>query len=216
MPLYYQGTSPSTSGTTSTSGAASTIWYNWCDTQTIVTTATTLPWAYWCNNNTSTSTVWINWQNTAGRIQTPTAEQEAERKERHRLVQEEIDRKAAAEKLRKETADKKAEELLTAHLDEQQLADYKKFGCFNVRTFKGRDVRVRKARVANLDLLNSETGKVSKKLCVHPLGDLPYCDIMLAQKLMLEGGEEDVLFAKANQHNTSEPLHAVPPLRKVA
>jgi hypothetical protein len=211
------------------SGTGSTIWYNWCE-DTVTSTSSTA-WQKWISTATTASNVWLTWNTTATastRRIVPyaavelTAEQKAAEEERLKVMRKRQEAEAkrwAAEKAEKDRikkeADDRAYKLLTEHLTEQQLADFNEFGCFNVVSLKGNNYRINKGQVGNLDALDAN-GKTTARLCVHPQGGVPFGDIMLAQKLLLEAGEEDMLLAKANKHGFSQPNVPVPKIRKVA
>jgi hypothetical protein len=216
---------------------SSTIWYNWCEATTTATTVSTAStWVIWntFGNGTSatgTATTWQTWNTDATMVtrktvpyvaRKPTAEEvavEAARIEAFRERQEAEAKRWAAEQAerdrKKKEADDRAYKLLTENLTPQQLADFNEFGCFNVVSLKGNNYRIRKGSVGNLDALDA-SGKVVKRLCVHPQGGVPFGDIMLSQKLLLEAGEEDMLLKKANLHGFSQPTEPVPLIRKVA
>lgn len=95
-------------------------------------------------------------------------------------------------------SNKKAERFMLKYLTDEQKEDYAKFGSFNVRTLRGERYRIRKEYAGNVDKLDKD-GRVCAVYCAHPTGGVPVCDVMLAQKLMLEHDEESFLNV-ANRH----------------
>lgn len=98
-----------------------------------------------------------------------------------------------------ETAKTRAEGLLREHLSERQRADLNEKGYFEVCAVNFREgirryYRIRRGRAGNVALLDGPGGREVKKLCCHPLENVPDADTMLSQKLMLEHNE--ALFLK--------------------
>lgn len=98
-----------------------------------------------------------------------------------------------------ETARSRAEDLLREHLSERQKLDLSQKGYFeacavNFKEGTRRYYRIRRGRAGNVFLLDGSQGREIKKLCCHPLENVPDADTMLAQKLMIEMNEE--LFLK--------------------
>lgn len=89
-------------------------------------------------------------------------------------------------------ADKKAERLMLRYLTNEQKEEYLNFQNFKVRTLRGNVYRIRKGRSGNVDRLD-DRGRVTGSYCAHPANDVPNCDTMLAQKLMLEHDEDSFL-----------------------
>lgn len=86
-------------------------------------------------------------------------------------------------------ADERAEELLRAHLTEEQRRQLDEQHAFVMRSELGRTYRISRGRVRNIAQLN-EDGKGIAILCAHPTMHVPDPDTMLAQKLMLETDED--------------------------
>lgn len=98
-----------------------------------------------------------------------------------------------------ETARSRAEDLLREHLSERQKSDLTEKGYFDVCAvdFKKADrryYRIKRGRAGNVFFLDGPHGREVKRLCCHPLENVPDADTMLAQKLMIEMNEE--LFLK--------------------
>lgn len=125
-------------------------------------------------------------------------------------------------------ADRKAEEILLAHLDADQRISFTRYGYFLVRvplkdgpdnvtgascrlfriTSQGRSGNVREVDPLTLTEVSS--------YCVYPNDTrLPQCDVMLAQKLMLEHDFEGFLDTanEMRERRTVEPRQPAVPLR---
>lgn len=165
------------------------------------TSATTSTWAIWNTSNmitTRSSSVWVVWMN---ECQNYTASYNADQE---REVQEQLaQRLRIMEEARAqlEEAERTAKELLEACLNEPQRLELKRHGTITVRGLHHR-FRIRKGRVANVDVVGKD-GRLVHKLCCHPVGEVPDYDVMLAQKLMLEVCEDEFV-KKANVHPSSE------------
>ena len=100
-----------------------------------------------------------------------------------------------ADLARRDLATQRSRELLRACLRPEQLAEFDRVGWFTV---SGRmyDYRINHGRTANVELM-ARDGSYLRRLCFYPVGsggrDLPVFDVMLAQKLMLEGDESAAL-----------------------
>ncbi len=81
-------------------------------------------------------------------------------------------------------------------MTEQQLAQYEKDRYFEVLTTrdgKVRRYRIEKGWAGNVFLID-EKGKKAEKFCIHPMKEeIPVCDSLLAQKLLLESDEGEFL-----------------------
>lgn len=90
-------------------------------------------------------------------------------------------------------AEQRARVLLRECLTPSQWSDYSTFGFFHVRGGStGRTYRIAHGTVMNVEPLNAD-GTVAARLCFAPSGNLPTCDVLLAQKLALEAMEDSVL-----------------------
>jgi hypothetical protein len=98
-------------------------------------------------------------------------------------------------------AQDRARDLLLAHLTPKQRRTFEENGWFVVEGGKtGRPYRIRAKEdlVANIDVV--EDDRTLYRLCGHcGLKEVPLGDHLLAQKLMLEGAEEEFL-RLANRH----------------
>ena len=102
-------------------------------------------------------------------------------------------------------AEEKGLVLLKQWLSPAQLAQYEKYGYFEVMGGdSGKRYRIRSTHQMNVDELD-ERGLRSVSYCFGPEGELPIGDVMLAQKIALENNEQAAL-ALANRGN----LHQSP------
>jgi hypothetical protein len=95
--------------------------------------------------------------------------------------------------------------LLKQWLSPAQLAQYEKYGYFEVMGGdSGKRYRIRSTHQMNVDELD-ERGLRTVSYCFGPEGELPIGDVILAQKIALENNEQAAL-ALANRGN----LHQSP------
>lgn len=104
------------------------------------------------------------------------------------------ERRIAAEARRQEAAfaQERAEELLTAHLTPEQLAEWKEKEQIHVVSPRGRRYCIRKGRAHNVFEVD-QRGRRVKELCGHVSESVPNADNVLAQKLAIELMEEQFL-----------------------
>lgn len=98
--------------------------------------------------------------------------------------------------LKSSKEEKLAEILLLENLNEKQREEYKRLKSFKV-IVKDKIYRIKRGRVGNIELID-DAGIVAR-YCVHPSIACPDEDTMLAQKLMLENDEKELL-KLANVH----------------
>ena len=99
---------------------------------------------------------------------------------------------------RRRTAEEKGLTLLRQWLSPAQLAQYEKYGYFEVMGGEsGKHYRIRPTRQMNVDELDQH-GARTAAWCFGPDGELPIGDVMLAQKIALENNERAAL-ALANR-----------------
>ena len=104
------------------------------------------------------------------------------------------------------TAHARAMRLLMENLTRAQRDQYEKHECFEVVGGEtGRRYRIRQGVQANIEQLDNE-GRLQRRMCFIPEGELVVGDVMLAQKLALE------LFEK----QTLEVANAFPPFNRVS
>ena len=176
----------------SSSTSTSVVWYEWNATPT----TTTSVWAYWTDGGTSTrsasTTVWCRWAGT-GSGAVPACYQPPALTKAEQAKQDEANRKRAeAEKIRLaqerkalEEADRRAEELLVAHLDKEQRKQYRTEKKFKVVGGDGALFEIGSAWSSNVREMTPD-GKHIARFCIHPRESVPIPDLLLAQKLMLE------------------------------
>lgn len=189
---------PTFTSTNSTAGT-NVIWDRWTGTK-VFTTSSTAIWTGWVSDttytcasiSTSSSTgVWYDW-NCSPVVKT--AEQIA--RDEARAI--EYKARCLALRLEREKAQEVAEQLLLEHLNPEQTEDYKQHCHFTIRGRNNVRFRIRKGRSGNVDVVNA-AGRIDYRLCAHPAMDVPDCDTMLAQKIMLEL-DEDNFMRIANRH----------------
>ena len=99
---------------------------------------------------------------------------------------------------RRRTAEEKGLTLLRQWLSPAQLAQYEKYGYFEVMGGEsGKHYRIRPTRQMNVDELDQH-GARTAAWCFGPEGELPIGDVILAQKIALENDEMAAL-ALANR-----------------
>ena len=95
-------------------------------------------------------------------------------------------------------AELRAHALFKECLTPTQWADYSTRGFFRVRgNATQRWYKITHGTVMNVEPVN-DNGTFGPRMCFAPIGNLPTFDVLVAQKLALEGMEEEVL-AVANQ-----------------
>jgi hypothetical protein len=101
------------------------------------------------------------------------------------------------------TAEEKASALLKHWLSPVQVAQYEKYGYFEVTGGNsGKHYRIRPKRQMNVEELDQHGVRIAA-WCFGPEGELPIGDFMLAQKIALENNEQAAL-AVANRGNPYE------------
>ena len=100
-----------------------------------------------------------------------------------------------ADLARRDQAIQSSRELLRACLRAEQLVQFDRAGWFMVSGGMY-DYRINYGRTANVEVI-ARDGRYVRRLCFYPVAgagrDLPVFDVMLAQKLMLEGDESGAL-----------------------
>ncbi len=184
-------------GTTTSTTSTASVWYN---TATMTTSGTqiTATWESW--NTSGTGEWYVARRPQAIRYEYPRPEFEEFTTHAERLAEAlrleeltaEAERLAKAREERQE-ADKKAVELLEAHLTDEQKASYRKERYFEVISKESRRrYRIYHGRSQNIVQVD-ENGRKIKRLCAHPVMAVPDADTVLAQKLMLEHAEDQFL-----------------------
>ncbi len=165
-----------------TSSSLSTTWANWATTP---------------STDSTTNGTWYRWTEYDGItlypgkiVLQPTLTPEQLRQLEEQRQKEEIERQHREEN--KRIAEERALQLLLENLDENQKAVYETTKAIPIKVKSGHLYRINKGRAGNVEQVNDK-GIRLKKLCFHPTENVPDFDTMLAQKLMLECCEEDVL-----------------------
>ncbi len=164
---------------------------------------TTSTWANWATSSTAdlrTNGTWYRWidgtcSNPAYITQpvyilSPQLTPEQQKKRAEQAQKDEAERQHREQN--RQIAEERALQLLLENLDENQKAIYETTKAIPVKVKSGRFYRINKGRAGNVEQVD-EKGVRLKKLCFHPTENVPDFDVMLAQKLMLECCEEEVL-----------------------
>jgi hypothetical protein len=186
------------------------VWPIW--TSTTSSLSTTPTWNRWVEITTSSTTtstatnIWGTWVGTggagAGRLYVPARPVAPalvltpEQIESERVRREERDRLWKAQQAARKAAEDKAQELLMTHLTQAQKDAIKAKNFFIVEGGKSKEkyrIWTTKGVHGNIERLNQE-GKPVANLCVQLRETVcPNGDHFLAQKLMLELAEDDIL-----------------------
>lgn len=196
-----------------------TTWYNWTDAlATIQTATTTNVFNCWFITGTTTATVggqamgqamgmgqalggfgqapWseATWDQWVAAEDIAAADREAARNDRQRQREEhnqrERERRQAAEMAAAEraAAKERARLLLIQHLTEAQIREFTEHGWFEIEAPSGRRYRLLQGSHGNVRVI--DRGAEIERLCIAPAAyDLPFEDVMLAQKLAIETDE---------------------------
>lgn len=192
MPLVHAA---STTATTATSASTDgIIWGGW--TTGIWTTGS------WTSASSSSllyasidNGVWRTWN--SGYTNYPATDRLMQRE---RYVEDPVALARRTEEIRIEgermaKARERADKLLHECLSPEQSEELRNNGHFHLEVFSGdvrRRYRINRGRAGNV-LQVDDSGRVLKRLCIHPIEMVPDGDTMLAQKLFLEGAEEEFL-----------------------
>jgi hypothetical protein len=200
MVAYYDGGTGGTSsvwsywntGTTTTSSTSSSVWYTWVtpSVTTSTTSATTLVWNTWVDGQNNRLIIPVRAPAAPALVLTP------EQIESERVRREERDRLWKAQQAARKAAEDRAQELLMAHLTEAQREAIKARNFFIVEGGKSKEkyrIWTTKGIHGNIEKLD-KAGKAVANLCVQLKETVcPNGDHFLAQKLMLELAEDDIL-----------------------
>ena len=156
-------------------------------------------WDVWCQGpmtSSASTQVWPVWNEVyypanAQFVQPALTPEQTRELHRH---QQEYLAARAAEITKQQEASHRAAALLADHLAPEQRETFRKDRHFVVHSRDGqRRYRVEYGVAGNIKLLNAE-GKSIAKFCIHPVDSrIPTEDVMLSQKLMIEGDEESFL-----------------------
>jgi hypothetical protein len=195
-------------------------WYQWTQTTTSASTMNT--WNLWVDNGTaatSPSIVWNTWNQTQGTALTTNttawtawnvpagyhpAVQGIVGYQPRQLTPEEIrERDERLEQLRIEQEERRQREaearehakaLLLDHLSPAQKREYEQAGQFKVEV-GARTFVIGRGTHGNVKEIHLQNGQeiTLRSFCIPPVnGSIPEPDVHLAQKLMLEGGDESI------------------------
>ena len=182
---------------------ASTAWTQWTDPGTS-SYYTTQPWFTWTTTSATTTTVTATSSAYASWVEHITYRQETREAQQDRLAREtEAQRVATEQRLQREAVEQRAaqraEQLLVETLTTEQARAWQENRAFFVTGHKtGKRYKIREGSHGNIKELDAQ-GKECASLCVNVPRGLPNQDNVLAQKLMLEWHEEELL-RRANRH----------------
>lgn len=187
---------------------ASTCWPDqWVSSSTNITPSENrIIWKTWNANSTYATTAtsqWIEWvSQSIDRLQ---SQLNAECRRQYAQAMD-VDRQAARElqalaavtpiqplEATPTPADDKAEVLLRRILTPKQIEDYDLHKRFEVRSQSGKIYRLHKGKCRNILLLLPNGQESRQGYCIHPRESVPVADVLIAQKLLLEGDEESFL-----------------------
>lgn len=175
-------------------------WYNWANvftTNANCTTAVSTVWADWTTTSgTVTYDIGSNANTDVWTVWTQDGSDIWQYQRQIEIVQDTPD--LVQSRQERQAAQRKAAALLRRQLTREQRQQFEETQAFEVTTPSGRRYRIRRGRSANIDVLGPN-GEVTHRLCIHPGEMVPDEDTMVAQKLMLETAEADVLRI-ANSH----------------
>lgn len=140
---------------------------------------------------TMNTMIWTAWNEQLIDMRNATEEQV---REANRRTEEYRARQVLVEAERASAKDR-AERLLREHLTPKQREELQQKGHFTLELLsKGQRklYRIERGRSRNVKQVD-DSGRVIKTLCAHPIAAVPDADTMLAQKLMLEGSEDEFL-----------------------
>jgi hypothetical protein len=197
-----------------------TAWSNWTATSSATTASSdTSAWVHWMDDGTGGSTAATTWQTWTSSTTTGTyivdasceawsgqvetrkltraerkeqRKRQAEAEEVRRLRQQEDARLAREAQAKREAASKRAEALLLSHLSEEQEKAWKEERAIFVTSQSGKRFKIKHGRAHNIFELDDK-GLAIREYCVHVQPSCPDADNVLAQKLMLEHREDELM-----------------------
>jgi len=177
------------------SGGANIVWQAWNQDITTSSTSTVSINPFITTSNdlvtftgssaASTLQIWSSWNHAPHVWQQMSPEDRAAHEARERQYTEQ---RAQAEVERKEAQDK-AERLLLSCLTAEQRMTWRTRKCFYVTTRSGRRYRLDSGSYQGNVKFVGPDDTVLSSFCIHLRHDIPICDHLLAQKLMLEADE---------------------------
>lgn len=207
---YTLGPAAYTTTTTATAGMylPAATWPDWSlpvtGTGTAIYTRVLEPRAEW--ELFRTTAVEVVTTTLATTVEATEREIQRQAAERRRLERNERGRAAAIERRsRANTARSRAEDLLMAHLDDQQQSDVSEHWWFEVISDLGRRWRIHTDHYAgNVDLMPDVGEERLATFCAHGSAFLPDSDHHLIQKLALETDEAAFLAVANCQYRSRE------------
>lgn len=202
--LGYTGDADTTATTNSyIVDASNTVWRTWASDTTT------------CTCTDSTDTVWIHW---AANAYTPTitandaeldqttwhvwsgdVERRKRQRRRERETERRFERQRRKQRRKQLVAERTAEDLLTAHLDDEQRADWEKDRKFTVWSRDRKRQYVVHGNSKSGNIRRVIDGEEVTQYCAHPARPIPLPDHLLAQKLHLEDNDIEFI-GVANVH----------------
>lgn len=154
------------------------------------TSVTADPWHSWNRVNDFTAAIELGMRRAEAEDANPEIAAARERQRRADYEVRAVRRRQNAAK--RQAADERAEKLLVSILSTSQREQYTAERRFTVHLPNGNRYMVRKGRHGNIERID-EQGKRIENLCVHVAPhEIPDCDNMAAQKLMLETNEPEL------------------------
>lgn len=177
-------------------------WHHWNQTtsSSIINVWNSWQNQYQTTGSSITTNVWTTWNQNATTLYYPTdprylpAQPTPEELERRQQVIAENRARAAERSRREQEARDRAKALLLDHLDPVQKRDYEETGRFKVEVGH-RTFQINPGKHGNVKELHLQDGRevIIRSFCIPSRRhDVPEPDVHLAQKLMLEGGEDSL------------------------
>ena len=169
------------------------VWTGWVTGGDSGTSGTSFTWSTWIESSGNESILkiepYVVWKaEDVVRIEVET------RAERERWAEESRRRQVIYD-----LAKSKARDLWEGCLSEEQLRTWGEKGFIMVVSESGKIYRIKEGQFHNVDLLDEQHEPV-ESYCIQP-ANVPIFDTMLAQKLMLEGGDEKRFLDIANKQH---------------
>lgn len=194
--LAFPGFAAGVSTTSNQTVANSAVWQYWnCDVESLIAVSCSDVWTTWNVDypaqtvvfTVDTADAWNAWNNSwipcmqiGGLAGGATPDQ-------IRVAQE----RGEATRIARELASSKARSLLLENLDPDQRTSFERGSTFEVLSRDGKRIyQVRYGTAGNVFLMKN--GRPVKRFCIHPAdSNIPTEDVMLVQKLMIEGAEDE-------------------------
>lgn len=180
-------------GSSTTSTGFIDPWPIWNQTPS-VTSITIDPWITWNDSITITGTNRFTQAIRQGveRVRALNPELEAAHRRQREADQRVYETRMRQKQAERKAADERAEKLLMSILSSAQRAQYQAERRFTVHLPNGHHYMIRRGRHGNIERID-ERGNRLENLCVHVAPhEIPDCDNMAAQKLMIECNEDEL------------------------